>query len=389
MKMISFAILTFWMVVHLAGCTKLEIPDQQALRDNNFDAGDVPDLPLKNINLPDGFNISVFASVHNARSLTMSPSGVIFVGNRSGNKVYALKDVDGDHVADKKYIIDKGLRSPNGVAFHEGDLYVAEISRILKYESIEDHLENPPKPVVIYEKYPKNGHHGWKYIAFGTDGKLYVPVGAPCNICERPDNEVYASITRINKDGSDMEVFVKGVRMSVGFTWHPETGEMWFTDNGRDMLGDNKPPCELNYAPEQGMHFGYPYCHGGTIPDPEFGKNRACSEFVPPAIALGPHVAPLGLKFYTGNQFPELYRNQIFIAEHGSWNRSKKIGYRITLVTLEGNQATGYSVFSDGWLNDTTQSQWGRPVDILVLPDGSLLVSDDYADVIYRISYTG
>lgn len=344
-------------------------------------------LPLEKIKMPAGFKIDVFAEVENARSMAMSPSGVLYIGNRNGDKVYAVKDTDGDFKADKKWVIASGLNMPNGVAFKDGDLYVAEVSRILKYVGIESKLANPPAPVVVNDTYPDKTHHGWKYIAFGPDGKLYVPVGAPCNICESKE-EIFASITRINADGSGREIFAHGVRNTVGFTWHPETKEMWFTDNGRDMLGDDIPPCELNYAPKAGMHFGYPYCHGGTIKDPEFGSKRPCSNFTVPAQNLGPHTAPLGLKFYTGSMFPGQYKNQLFIAEHGSWNRSKKIGYRVSLVNVQGNtKATSYTTFASGWLDDETQKAWGRPVDVLVLNDGSMLVSDDQANVVYRISY--
>lgn len=344
-------------------------------------------LPLEKIKLPAGFQISVYAEVDNARSMAMSPSGVLYVGNRNGDKVYAVKDTNGDFKADKKWIIASGLNMPNGVAFKDGDLFVAEVSRITRYTGIESKLANPPAPVVINDTYPDKTHHGWKYIAFGPDGKLYVPVGAPCNICESKD-EVFASITRINPDGSGREIFASGVRNTVGFTWHPQTKEMWFTDNGRDMLGDDIPPCELNHAPKAGMHFGYPYCHGGTIADPEFGSKRPCSDFTKPAQNLGPHTAPLGLKFYTGSMFPERYANQLFIAEHGSWNRSKKIGYRISLVKVESNSnATSYETFASGWLDDETQKYWGRPTDVLLLADGSMLVSDDHAGVIYRITY--
>lgn len=346
-------------------------------------------LPLHQINLPDGFKISVFAEVHNARSLAMSPSGTIFVGNRGGDKVYAVRDTDGDFVADEYYVIDSLLRMPNGVAFKDGDLYVAEVNRILRYKNIESQLGNPPKPEVVYDQYPTDGHHGWKYIAFGPDDLLYVPVGAPCNICEPA--EIYASITRIdvNSNNIEPELFAHGVRNTVGFTWHPQTKEMWFTDNGRDMMGDDIPPCELNHAPEKGMHFGYPYCHGGTIQDTEFGHKRPCSDFVAPAQNLGPHTAPLGLKFYTGDMFPDSYKNAIIIAEHGSWNRSKKIGYRLSMVKLDGSTSLGYETFVDGWMDDETQKVWGRPVDVLQMPDGSLLVSDDHANVIYRIYYEG
>jgi glucose/arabinose dehydrogenase len=345
-------------------------------------------LPLNKIKLPPGFSISVFAEVDNARSLAISPSGTVFVGNRNNDKVYAVKDTDGDFKADKKWVLASGLKMPNGVAFRDGDLYIAEVSRITKLPNIEANLDNPPKPVVVNDKFPSDEHHGWKYIAFGPDGKLYVPVGAPCNICESKD-EIYASITRMNVDGSGREIFAKGVRNSVGFTWHPQTKALWFTDNGRDMLGNDTPSCELNTASKAGQHFGYPYCHEGSVKDPEFGNKRACSEFVPPADKLGPHVAPLGLKFYTGKMFPSSYSNNIFVAEHGSWNREKKIGYNVTLVKLTDNKVTGHEVFASGWLDDATQEVWGRPVDVLILDDGSMLVSDDYANVIYRISYKG
>jgi glucose/arabinose dehydrogenase len=345
------------------------------------------DSLLMAIKLPPGFKLSVFAEVENARSLALSPAGIVYVGNRNEDKVYAVQDTDGDFVADKKWVLDTGLNMPNGVAFRDGDLYVAEVNRILKYEGIESKLDNPGEPVVVYDKFPTETHHGWKYIAFGPDGKLYVPVGAPCNICE-PTDPVYAAIHRMNADGTGLELFASGVRNTVGFTWHPQSNELWFTDNGRDMLGDDIPPCELNYAPKQGLHFGYPYCHGGTIKDPEFGDKRACDEFTKPALNFGAHVAPLGLKFYTGSMFPAEYQNQLIVAEHGSWNRSKKSGYKLNLVKINGNnEVTGSETFASGWLNEETQEVSGRPVDVLQLPDGSLLVSDDHAGKIYRITY--
>ena len=344
------------------------------------------DLPLDKIKLPSGFKIDVFAEVPNARSMALSPSGVVYVGNRDENKVYAIKDTNNDGKADKKWVIASGLKSPNGVAFKDGDLYIAEISRILKIAKVESNLDSPAKPVVITDDYPTEGHHGWKYIAFGPDGKLYVPVGAPCNICERKE-EVYASITRINPDGSGREIFAHGVRNTVGFTWHPQTKKMWFTDNGRDMLGDETPSCELNVVDQKGQHFGYPYCHEGSVKDPEFGAKRPCADFVAPVAKLGPHVAPLGLKFYTGSMFPQTYSGNLFVAEHGSWNRSKKIGYNVTLVKVADEKVQGQEVFASGWLDDATQKVWGRPVDVLEMPDGALLVSDDYANVVYRISY--
>jgi len=342
-------------------------------------------LPLEKLKLPASFKIEIFAEVENARSMAVSPSGIIYVGNRNSDKVYAIKDTDGDHKADKKWVIASGLNMPNGVAFRDGDLYVAEVSRVIKFPAIETKLGNPGQPVVVNDQFPTETHHGWKYIAFGPDGKLYVPVGAPCNICES-ENEIFASITRMNADGTGREVFAHGVRNTVGFTWHPTTQELWFTDNGRDMLGDDIPNCELNVASKAGLHFGYPYCHEGSIKDPEFGK-RSCAEFVAPVQKMGPHVAALGLKFYTGTMFPDSYKNQLFVARHGSWNRTSKIGYDVALVKLQGNTSKGLESFISGWLDDGTQKAWGRPVDVLLLNDGSLLISDDQANVIYRVSY--
>ena len=345
------------------------------------------ELPLSKIQLPEGYQIDLYASeVENARSMDLSPSGTLYVGTRSKGDVYALKDTDGDHIVDQKYILMSGGNMPNGVAFKDGDLYVAEVDRILKFVDIEDHLDNPGSPEVIFSGYPTEKHHGWKYIAFGPDEKLYVPVGAPCNICES-DEEVFASITRINADGTGMEVVQSGVRNTVGFTWHPSTGDLWFTDNGRDMLGDDIPSCELNRADQDGMHFGYPYCHQGDLSDPDFGAKSPCDKYTVPVQNLGPHVAPLGIEFTYNTQFEDDFEDTAFLAEHGSWNRSKKIGYRITAVSLDAEfNSTGYEVFASGWLDEETDEVWGRPVDIEWLPDGSMLVSDDFADVIYRIS---
>ena len=348
-------------------------------------------LPLERLNLPEGFEISIYAEgVDEARSMAMGDDGTLFVGTRTANRLYAIQDLDGDYKADKTIVLDTTLETPNGVAFKDGSLYVAEVNRLLRYDDIEQQLSAPPEPKVIYDDYPDEFHHGWKYIAFGPDDKLYVPVGAPCNICDSTVvDERYATITRMDPDGSNREIVARGVRNSVGFSWHPDTEELWFTDNGRDMMGDDIPPCELNRVSEVGQHFGYPFCHGGTIKDPEYGDQRPCSDFVPPVQNLGPHVAPLGIKFYTGNMFPDAYKNHAFIAEHGSWNRTAKIGYRITLVKLDGNTATSYEPFIDGWLDDATQERFGRPVDILFLDDGSMLISDDFADVIYRVTYVG
>jgi glucose/arabinose dehydrogenase len=344
-------------------------------------------LPLEQIKLPAGFQISIYASgVKDARSMTLSPNGTLFVGSRSAGNVYAIVDRNADARADEVITLAKGLKSPNGVAFHDGALYVAEVNRVLRYDDIESWLTNPPQPVVVNDKFPADRQHGWKFMRFGPDGLLYVPVGAPCNICER-NADRYAVIMRLRPDGTGLETFARGIRNTVGFDWHPDTKELWFTDNGRDWLGDDQPPDELNHAPRPGMHFGYPYCHGGNIPDPEFGSKRQCSEFIPPAQNLGPHVAALGMRFYTGTMFPESYRQQIFIAEHGSWNRTAPLGYRVTLVRFDNNRAVSYEPFAEGWLQGSRV--WGRPVDLLVMRDGSLLISDDRADVIYRITYKG
>jgi len=373
MKRFKFAVLALAFVV-MIGCNsaKKEVTSS--------------DVSLSAIKLPPGFAINIYADVEDARSMALSPSGILYVGNKDGDKVYAVKDTNGDFVADKKWVLDSGLNMPNGVAFKDGDLYVAEVSRILKFSDIESKLDNPGEPTVVYDKFPTEAHHGWKYIAFDPDGKLYVPVGAPCNICESED-PIFAAIHRMNADGTGLELFASGVRNTVGFTWHPETKDLWFTDNGRDMLGDDIPPCELNSASRPGMHFGYPYCHGGTIKDPDFGDKRSCDEFVKPMQNLGAHVAPLGLKFYTGDMFPAEYKNQIILAEHGSWNRSKKSGYKLSLVKLQDGKVTSYEPFISGWLNEETQDVSGRPVDVLQMPDGSLLVSDDQAGKIYRITY--
>jgi glucose/arabinose dehydrogenase len=316
--------------------------------------------------------------------MVVSPRGILFVGTRHAGKVYAVLDSNRDDIADEVVTIDAGLNMPNGVAFRDGALYVAEVNRILRYDNIENRLRTRPKPVIVNDDFPKDKHHGWKYIAFGPDGMLYVPVGAPCNVCQKKDHR-YASIMRMNPDGSGLEVFARGIRNTVGFDWHPATGELWFTNNGRDWMGDDLPPDTLHHAPVKGLDFGFPYCHGGDLPDPEFGNIRRCEEFTPPAIKLGPHVAPLGMKFYTGQQLPARYHHQIFIAEHGSWNRSIPIGYRITLINLEKNKPVKYAVFAEGWLQG--EKAWGRPVDIYVMKDGALLVSDDRAGVIYRITY--
>jgi len=349
---------------------------------------------LSQIKLPEGFEISVYASgIKNPRSMTLGDEGTLFVGCMEESKVYAVVDENNDYKADSVHVIldtettpdGAILEMPIGVAFRDGSLYISAISHILRLDNIESRLTNPPEPVVVRGDYPDKVHHGWKFIAFGPDGKLYVPVGAPCNICESED-EIFGTITRMNADGSDREIIARGVRNSVGFDWHPETGEMWFTDNGGDGLGDDLPGDELNRMTQVGQHFGYPHVHQGDTLDKRYGEGHKVGDYTPPARVLGAHVASLGMRFYTGDMFPAMYKNQIFIAEHGSWNRSKKSGYRLTLVRLIAGRAVSYEPFAEGWLQG--QQRWGRPADLLFLPDGSMLVSDDLANVIYRITYS-
>lgn len=354
-----------------------------------------PEIPadpmLSRISLPEGFSISLYSDqVPGARSLALGYDGTLFVGTRSST-VYALSDTDGDNYAETVHIIADDLNTPNGVAFRDGALYVAEINRVLRYDGVEGRLSSPPDPAVVIDTLPRDTHHGWKFIRFGPDGKLYVPVGAPCNVCKRND-ERYAAILRVDLGGTNLEVFAHGVRNTVGFDWHPESGVLWFTDNGRDnisrdrQVNDNSPPDELNRAGEAGLHFGFPYCHGADVKDPQFGSERGCGEFTPPQWELPAHVAALGMRFYTGSMFPASWKNVIFIAEHGSWNRSVPTGYRVTSVRLdESGNAASYDVFAHGWLG-SDGTAWGRPVDVLVAPDGALLVSDDRRGAVYRIS---
>jgi glucose/arabinose dehydrogenase len=353
-------------------------------------AADPAKLPLNTIKLPPGFKIEVYASdLPNARQMALSPNGVLYVGSLGAGNVYAVVDSNKDGRGDKVYTVAQGLSMPSGIAFRDGSLYIGAVSKVLRLEGIDGKLAQPPAPQVVSQAFPSDEHHGWKFIAFGPDGKLYVPVGAPCNVCDE-ENPIYASLTRITVDkagkASRPEIVARGIRNTVGFDWHPQTHELWFTDNGRDLLGDNMPPDELNHATKAGLHFGFPYCHGGDIADAKFGAGHPCSQYVPPARKLGPHVAAIGMRFYTGAMFPPEYRNQIFIAEHGSWNRSTPIGYRVMVVKLDGQgKAVSYQPFAEGWLQGG--DDWGRPADVLVMPDGALLVSDDHAGVVYRITY--
>ncbi len=336
------------------------------------------------VNLPPGFEISVYAEgVENARQLARGENGTVFTGSRRAGKVWAVSDEDGDAQAEKVRLIADGLNMPSGLEFRDGALYVAEVQRILRYDGIESRLDDPPEPVVVNDDLPDEKHHGWKYLRFGPDNHLYVPIGIPCNIC---DEKGFGEIRHMNPDGSDMVTYARGVRNSVGLAFHPENGELWFTDNGRDHLGDDLPADELNHAPQKDMHFGIPYCHQGDLPDEEFGQGKNCADYTAPVAKLDPHGAALGLAFYTGSMFPAEYKNRLFIAQHGSWNRSEKIGYRVLVLDVDADGTVlSHEVFASGWLQG--EEAWGRPNDVFVMPDGALLVSDDYADVIYRICY--
>lgn len=342
---------------------------------------------LKYIQLPAGFTIKEYAKVPGARQMAVAKNGVIFVGTRDPGQVYAVIPNATSDKAKTVVSLASHLFMPNGVALWQGDLYVAEVNRILRFKNILNYLNSPPKAEVIRNDLPDKTHHGWKYIGFSPDGWLYVPVGAPCNICLSNDPR-FASLLRMKPDGSHLQIYAEGIRNTVGFAWHPQTHELWFTDNGRDWLGDDLPPDKLNHAPHSGMHFGYPFVYGNNIPDPNFSNAAPPNKhFTPPALALPAHVAALGMMFYTGKMFPAQYQNHIFIAEHGSWNRSQKIGYQVIDVELENNAVTKASVFAKGWLQG--QSVSGRPVDLEQMPDGSIVLSDDYSGTIYRISYQG
>lgn len=340
--------------------------------------------PLDRLVLPKGFHIALYAGdVPDARAIALGTKGTVFVGSSGAGKVYALTDADGDGVAERVRVIASGLQLPMGVAFHGGDLYVSAVSRIVVLRDIENHLDRPPSAELITDKLTRETHHGGKFIAFGPDGKLYVPIGAPCNICDPAP--AHGKLTRMNADGSGMEDVALGIRNTVGFDWQPGSGHLWFTDNGRDLLGDDVPDDELNEITRNGQHFGYPYCHQGDVLDPEFGKGRSCKNYVPPVLKLGAHVASLGMRFYTGRQFPASYKGAIIVAEHGSWNRTQKSGYRVMAVRLDGSKVLSYQPLITGFMRD--EKVWGRPVDVQPLPDGSLLVSDDLAGAVYRVTY--
>ena len=349
-----------------------------------FAAGEAhADFDLAGIRLPPGFEIEEYVSgLRNARGLAIGENGTLFVGTRNAGKVYAVRNPGGPG----QEVIDLASRLilPNGVAVRGSSLFVAEVHRILEYENIEDRLGERLAPRVFHDGLPTARHHGWRAMGFAPDGWLYVAVGAPCNVCDS-----YATIERIPARGGEREVYARGVRNSVGLAWHPETGELWFTENGRDLMGDDIPPCELNHAPRPGMHFGFPFCHGADIPDPDprWAALGDCASATPPAQALGPHTAPVGLTFYTGEAFPSEYRGRLFVAEHGSWNRSRKIGYRVMMLELDGNEVVSYEPFAEGWLRD--EETLGRPAYVIEDGDGNLLISDDHRGVVYRVRYTG
>jgi len=346
-------------------------------------------LPLEQLRLPAGFEISVYADkVKNARALVLGEQGTVFVGSRSAGNLYAVRDEDGDGVAEKHWVLAQDLNMPTGIDLYQGDLYVAVVDKVLRFDDIEHKLDTPPKPVVVTAALPRKSHHGWRYARFGPDNKFYVAIGVPCNIC-KIGNKLFGRLIRMQPDGSDIEVIAKGVRNSVGFDWHPRTQQLWFTDNGRDWMGDDSPPCELNRLDSIGQDFGYPYCHGSTVVDPEYGHLGSCEQSAQPAWNFKAHTAPLGARFYTGKMFPERYQNQLFVAQHGSWNRTQPIGYRVMFVQLAEDEKTVLNAkpFVSGWLR--SGSKWGRPVDMLVMPDGAMLISDDRAGVLYRVSYVG
>jgi len=340
------------------------------------------EIPISKIKVPQGFKVELWAhSLPNARVMVWGDKGTLFVSSRVAGNVYAIVEQGGQRVTKT---LAKGLNLPNGVAFKNGTLYIAEIHRITKIDGIEDKLDNPGELKVVYDTLPKDVPHGWKYLAFGPDGKLYFNIGAPCNICIPPDT--HANISRINPDGSGFEYWAHGVRNSVGFDWHPDTKELYFSNHARDWMGEDVPNDTFHHAPKKGLHFGYPYCHQGDIPDPQFGKGRSCGEFAPPLLKTGPHVGGNGVMFYTGAQFPAEYKNRAFLTQRGAWNRTQKTGYKVMMVTLRPGDVPKYETFAEGWLENN--QPWGRPNYTLQMKDGSILLSDDYAGAIYRISYS-
>jgi len=340
------------------------------------------EIPVDKIKVPAGFKVSLWAhGINNARVMTWGSKGTLFVSSRTAGNVYAV--LDRGNTREVK-VIAKGLNLPNGVAFRDGTLYIAEVSRITKMFGIEDKLDNPPAMEVVYDTLPKDLPHGWKYLAFGPDGKLYFNIGAPCNICMPPDT--HANLSRVNADGTGFEYVAHGVRNSVGFDWHPVTKTLYFATHGRDWLGDDMPSDRFDMVTKKGEHFGFPFCHQGDILDPELGKGKSCNDYVKPLLKTGPHVAGNGVMFYTGSMFPPEYHNRVFLAQRGSWNRTQKVGFRVMMVTLDAKGGVAkYEPFAEGWLQG--DQIWGRPVYTQQMKDGSLLIADDYAGAIYRVAY--
>ncbi|MEM7080490.1 MAG: PQQ-dependent sugar dehydrogenase [Pseudomonadota bacterium] len=337
---------------------------------------------------PEGFVIETLNfAVPNARQMALTKAGNLIVGTRRRGAVYAVIDPLGPS-PEVRVLFDAGLKMPSGITVDNNDLYIGAVSTIIKVPNIDANLRKDPGHEVITDRLPTEGHHGWKYLKFGPDNMLYVPVGAPCNICLEQDPR-FASLLRMDPKTGDTEVWASGIRNTVGFAWHPQTQDLWFTDNGRDMLGDDVPPEELNRVQTPGQHFGYPFIHADGIKDPEFGSHNAAADtaFTAPELEIQAHSAALGMAYNTEEQFPAAYKDALFIAEHGSWNRSKKVGYRVVTVTEASDGSLQYAPFVEGWLTDEAVS--GRPNDVLFAPDGSLLISDDDNGVIYRVSYPG
>lgn len=340
-------------------------------------------LPVAKLKLPPGFHMEVYmAGVPNARSLRVSDKGTVFVSSLRVGRVHAIVEKNGKR---ELKTLAQGMHSPNGIALNNGTLYIAEIERISKIDDIENKLDTQPERTVIYDKLPSDEPHGWKFLAVGPDNKLYFNVGAPCNICMPPDT--HAQLRRINLDGSGAEVIARGTRQVVGMDFHPASKVLYFTENQRDWLSEDSPQDKLNRLRNPGKeNFGYPYCHGGDIPDPQFGWGHSCDEFTKPVAQLGPHSAPLGMRFYTGSMFPAQYKGAIFIARHGSWNKSKKIGGDVVVAKLNPDGTVkSIEPFITGFIENN--NYLGRPVDMVWLKDGSMLLSDDFNGAIYRITY--
>ncbi len=343
-------------------------------------------IPVEKLQLPPGFEVSVYASgLETPRQMALADNGVVFVGSMH-DKVYALEPSTDLKKAQKIDVIAKNLNYPNGVAFRDGTLYVAEIQKISAYQDILNHLNQPLLPKIVSTALPDKTWHGFRYIKFGPDGWLYMGIGMPCNTCIQEDKR-FGTLSRISlQQPEKLEVFARGLRNSVGFAWDPDDKSLWFTDNGQDLLGDKLPPEELNRASKADINFGFPFFYGNNVPAPHYDGLNAPKEATPPALELPAHMAPLGMTFYTGHTFPADYHDVIFIALHGSWNRSTKVGYKVIRVNHQGEKVIGYETFMSGWLEKNEQV-WGRPVDVLVMPDGALLISDDMSGVIYRVSY--